>query len=115
LRGAPDVLAARPHARRLECGQRDVLHARPPKEYDHWAALGNDGWSYAEVLPYFKRFEHRERGADAFHGAGGPYNVAELRDPHVLRLAFVEAAVETGLPRNDDFNGTNQEGVGCTK
>jgi len=81
-------------------------------DYDHWAALGNDGWSYADVLPFFKRFEHRERGADAFHGAGGPYNVAELRDPNVLSLAFVEAAVETGLPRNDDFNGTNQEGVG---
>jgi choline dehydrogenase-like flavoprotein len=81
-------------------------------DYDHWAALGNHGWSYAEVLPYFKRFEHRERGADAFHGAGGPYNVAELRDPNALSLAFVDAAVEAGLPRNDDFNGASQEGAG---
>jgi choline dehydrogenase-like flavoprotein len=80
-------------------------------DYDPWAALGNDGWGYADVLPYFKCFEHRERGADAFHGAGGPYNVAELRDHNALSLAFVEAAVEAGLPRNDDFNGANQEGV----
>ncbi|HJP99457.1 MAG TPA: choline dehydrogenase [Rhodanobacteraceae bacterium] len=81
-------------------------------DYDHWASLGNTGWSYAEVLPYFKRFENRERGADGFHGTGGPYNVAELRDPNELSLAFVEAAVETGLPRNDDFNGARQEGAG---
>ncbi len=81
-------------------------------DYDHWAALGNDGWSYADVLPYFKRFENRERGVDAFHGAGGPYNVADLRDPNALSLAFVEAAVEAGLPRNDDFNGASQEGAG---
>lgn len=81
-------------------------------DYDHWAALGNNGWSYAEVLPWFKRFENRERGADAFHGIGGPYNVAELRDPNALSLAFVEAAIQTGLRRNEDFNGANQEGAG---
>jgi choline dehydrogenase-like flavoprotein len=82
-------------------------------DYDHWAELGNRGWSYAEVLPYFKRLENRERGgADAFHGSGGPYNVAELRDPNILSRIFVEAAVETGMPRNDDFNGATQEGAG---
>lgn len=83
-----------------------------PMDYDHWAALGNGGWSYAEVLPYFRRFENRERGAGPLHGAGGPYNVAELRDPNELSLAFVEAAIETGLRRNDDFSGTQQEGAG---
>ena len=67
-------------------------------DYDYWAALGNDGWSCAGVLPYFKRFEHRERGADAFHGAGGPYNVAELRDPNALSLALVEAAAPQTAP-----------------
>lgn len=82
------------------------------KDYDHWAALGNDGWRYADVLPYFKRIENRERGANEFHGVGGPYNVAELRDPNALSLAFIEAAIEGGLPRNDDFNGATQEGVG---
>lgn len=82
------------------------------QDYDRWAALGNDGWSYAEVLPYFRRFENRERGAGPFHGSGGPYNVAELRDPNELSLAFVRAAVETGLPRSDDFNGARQEGAG---
>ncbi|HEX7130369.1 MAG TPA: choline dehydrogenase [Rhodanobacteraceae bacterium] len=82
-------------------------------DYDHWAALGNAGWSYADVLPYFKSFENRERGgADAFHGSGGPYNAAELRDPNLLSRIFVEAAVQTGLPRNDDFNGATQEGAG---
>ncbi len=81
-------------------------------DYDHWAGLGNDGWSYDEVLPYFRRFENCERGADAFHGVGGPYNVAELRDPNLLSRTFVRAAVETGLPRNDDFNGARQEGAG---
>ncbi len=81
-------------------------------DYDHWAELGNDGWGYDEVLPYFRRFENRERGADAFHGTGGPCNVAELRDPNVLSRIFVRAAAETGLPRNDDFNGIRQEGAG---
>ena len=81
-------------------------------DYDHWAALGNDGWRYDDVLPYFKRAEHNERGADAYHGTGGPLNVADLRSPTPLSHVFVEAAAEIGLPRNPDFNGARQEGVG---
>ncbi|MDE2465890.1 MAG: GMC family oxidoreductase N-terminal domain-containing protein, partial [Alphaproteobacteria bacterium] len=53
-------------------------------DYDHWAALGNDGWSYSDVLPYFKSTEHQERGEDAYHGVGGPLNVADLRSPNVI-------------------------------
>jgi len=81
-------------------------------DYDHWAALGNPGWSYAEVLPLFRRAENHERGADPFHGAGGPLNVAELRSPNVLSGVYIEAAVAAGYPRNDDFSGASQEGVG---
>lgn len=81
-------------------------------DYDQWAALGNPGWSYADVLPYFKRAEHQERGADAFHGVDGPLNVAELRSPNPMSLAFVQAGQEIGLPYNHDFNGAAQEGVG---
>jgi choline dehydrogenase len=81
-------------------------------DYDGWAGLGNAGWSYAEVLPYFKRAEHQERGADDYHGVGGPLNVADLRDVNPLSRAFVEACVEVGLPRNGDFNGVEQAGAG---
>lgn len=80
-------------------------------DYDHWAALGNAGWSYAQVLPLFKRAENHERGADAFHGVGGPLNVAELRSPNVLTGVYVNAAVQAGFVENKDFNGANQEGV----
>lgn len=83
-----------------------------PRDYDDWAAAGNPGWGWADVLPLFKRSEHNERGADAFHGTGGPLNVAELRSPHAASLAFVEAGVQAGHPRNADFNGATQEGVG---
>ncbi|MFY9316335.1 MAG: GMC family oxidoreductase N-terminal domain-containing protein [Burkholderiales bacterium] len=83
-----------------------------PRDYDDWAAAGNPGWGWADVLPMFKRSEHNERGADTFHGTGGPLNVAELRSPHAASLAFVEAAVQAGHPRNADFNGAMQEGVG---
>lgn len=81
-------------------------------DYDEWARLGNVGWSYQDVLPYFRRAEHHERGADAFHGTGGPLNVANLRSPNVLTSAFVTAGTQVGIPRNDDFNGAEQEGVG---
>jgi choline dehydrogenase-like flavoprotein len=83
-----------------------------PRDYDDWAAAGNPGWSWPDVLPLFKRSEHNERGADAYHGAGGPLNVAELRSPQAVSLAFVEAAVQAGYPRNADFNGASQEGAG---
>lgn len=81
-------------------------------DYDHWAALGNRGWSYADVLPLFKRSEHHEGGASVFHGTGGPLNVAQLRTPNILSGVFVEAGVELGYARTTDFNGARQEGVG---
>ena len=83
-----------------------------PRDYDDWAAAGNPGWGWADVLPLFRRGEHNERGADAFHGTGGPLNVAELRSPQAASLAFVEAGVQAGHARNADFNGATQEGVG---
>ena len=83
-----------------------------PDDYDQWASLGNPGWSFAELLPYFKRSENQERGASEFHGSGGPLNVADLRTPCRLTGVFVDAGVEAGLTRNADFNGERQDGVG---
>jgi choline dehydrogenase-like flavoprotein len=83
-----------------------------PSDYDQWAALGNTGWSWAEVLPYFKRSEHNERGADAYHGVGGPLNVKDLTSPNRFGKIFWEAAVQAGFKYNADFNGSDQEGVG---
>jgi len=80
--------------------------------YDDWQAAGNDGWGYAEVLAAFKRSEHQERGADAYHGVGGPLNVADLRDANPLSGVFVDAARELGFPLNADFNGAEQQGFG---
>jgi choline dehydrogenase len=80
--------------------------------FDQWQALGNDGWSYADVLPYFKKAEHRERGASAYHGVGGPLNVFELSTINPLTSAFIAAGEELGWSRNDDFNGASQEGFG---
>ncbi len=81
-------------------------------DYDQWAALGNPGWSFDEVLPYFKRAEHNERGADAFHGEGGPLNVMNLRSPNRFGPVFVEAGKQAGFTVNPDFNGAEQEGIG---
>ncbi|HEX5504755.1 MAG TPA: choline dehydrogenase [Thermomicrobiales bacterium] len=83
-----------------------------PADYDGWAALGNEGWSWAEVLPFFKKAQNQERGESEHHGVGGPVNVADLRDPNPLSLAFVQACAERRLPLNDDFNGASQEGFG---
>ncbi len=82
------------------------------EDFNHWRQLGNAGWSFDDVLPYFRRAEDNERGADEFHGAGGPLGVSDLRDRHPLAVAYVEAAVQCGYPRNDDFNGAVQEGAG---
>ena len=82
------------------------------RDYDQWAALGSPGWSFDEVLPYFKRAEHNERGADTFHGVGGPLNVMDLRSPNRFGSIFVEAGKQAGFPVNRDFNGAEQEGVG---
>ena len=80
--------------------------------YDQWAQMGNEEWSYADVLPYFKKSEHQENGGDTYHGINGPLNVADLRDPNPLTDAFVQAGIQAGYPRNNDFNGANQEGIG---
>ncbi len=81
-------------------------------DYDRWAALGASGWSYDEVLPYFKKSEDQERGTDDFHSDGGPLSVVGCRAKNPLSDVFVEAARELQLPVNDDFNGARQEGVG---
>jgi choline dehydrogenase len=82
------------------------------EDFNFWRQLGNAGWSFDDVLPYFRKAEDNERGADQFHGAGGPLAVSDLRDRHPLAEAYVEAALQCGYPRNDDFNGATQEGAG---
>jgi choline dehydrogenase-like flavoprotein len=83
-----------------------------PADYDHWARLGNKGWSYEDVLPVFRKSEHNERLEDRFHGRGGLLNVADHRFRHPLSEMFVAAARETGVPENADFNGASQDGCG---
>jgi choline dehydrogenase len=80
-----------------------------PEDFDAWET---PGWSFGELLPYFKRSEDQARGADALHGSGGPLAVADQSEPHELCDAFIDAAVQAGHPRNDDFNGPVQEGAG---
>lgn len=82
------------------------------KDYDDWAAMGNSGWSYAEVLPYFKKSEHNEEFNDEYHGQGGPLNVAALRTDNPFQQVYVNAAKEAGFAINRDFNGASQEGLG---
>ncbi len=82
-------------------------------DYDQWSSLGNSGWDYASVLPYFKKSENQERGPSEYHGTGGPLNVANLRTLNPLTQAFVDAAIDLGLNPNSDFNGSSQEGCGA--
>lgn len=82
-------------------------------DFDEWAALGNTGWGYEDVLPYFRRAENQERGENEYHGVGGPLDVADIRMRHPLYDAFLESAVAAGHRRNDDFNGAEQEGAGA--
>lgn len=90
-----------------------LLYIRGQKEdYDHWAALGNKGWSYRDVLPYFKKSEDQIRGANTYHGVGGPLKVSDLRLRRPIAEHFIAAARDTGIPFNEDFNGPDQEGVG---
>ena len=90
-----------------------LLYVRGQAEdYDHWRQLGNAGWSFADVLPYFKRSERQANGGDDYHGAEGPLSVANLVERNPLCEAFIQSAVASGIPRNDDFNGPIQEGVG---
>jgi choline dehydrogenase len=81
-------------------------------DYDHWASLGNTGWGYADVLPFFKNSEDNTRGADAFHSVGGPLRVSDPVSLHPLLDAWIDAAQQAGHPRNTDFNGVEQDGVG---
>jgi choline dehydrogenase len=81
-------------------------------DYDGWAATGLAGWGWEDVLPYFIRAEDNERGAGDLHGAGGPLSVIDGRSRYRTCEAFIEAGVQAGLPRNEDFNGPTQEGVG---
>jgi choline dehydrogenase-like flavoprotein len=83
-----------------------------PSDYDDWAALGARGWSFAEVLPYFKRSEGNERFGGTLHGGEGPLNVADLVSPSPLIDNFLRSCEHLQLPRNPDFNGPTQEGVG---
>jgi choline dehydrogenase len=90
-----------------------LIYIRGQREdYDHWAALGNRGWGYDEVLPYFIRSEANQRGAGPYHGGDGPLKVSDIGAPHELIEAFIAGARDQGVPRNDDFNGARQEGAG---
>jgi choline dehydrogenase len=82
------------------------------QDYDRWAAAGNSGWSYADVLPYFRRLEHASFGDPAFHGTNGPLWCSPIGRRHELIEAIIAGAGELGIPRNDDFNGAHQEGAG---
>src|SRR5271156_4648047 len=84
-------------------------HAR---DYDRWRQMGCEGWSFADVLPYFKRAEANENGGDDFHGGVGPLHVSNGRSGNPLFRAFVQAGVEAGFPQTQDFNGAQQEGFG---
>ncbi len=81
-------------------------------DYDHWAELGNEGWSYEEMLNFFKKAEHFEPGDGRFHGEGGPLNVTELTEVHPVSEGLVEAMQEAGIDYNPDFNGERQAGCG---
>ena len=83
-----------------------------PHDYNHWAALGNDGWSYADVLPYFIRSENNERFHNSYHGQSGPLSVSDLRTDNPLQQRYLDAAKAQGYPILDDFNGPDQEGLG---
>jgi len=90
-----------------------LLYVRGQHEdYDRWRQHGNLGWGFDDVLPYFKKAEDQTRGADDFHGVGGPLPVSDWRHADPLSAAFVDAAAEVGFPKNSDFNGATQEGAG---
>jgi choline dehydrogenase len=84
-----------------------------PADFDEWAAMGNTGWSWDEVLPWFRKLEDNEQGADAWRGAGGPMRVSDVSGQvHPLCKVYLQAGGQAGLPHNPDFNGASQEGVG---
>lgn len=109
--GRPDVW---PAGKRLGGGSsiNGMMFIRGHKwDYDRWAALGATGWDYASVLPYFRRLEHNERGADAWRGQGGPIAVSEVRSRYEVTDEWIEAAQQSGIPRSPDLNGETAEGV----
>jgi len=83
-----------------------------PRDYDDWAADGATGWAWRDVLPAFLRSEANTRGASPLHGTQGPLHVADLRHVNPLSRVFIDAGTQLGLPRNDDFNGATQPGIG---
>jgi choline dehydrogenase len=83
-----------------------------PKDYDGWAAAGCQGWSYREVLPFFKRAEDNERFSNEAHGTGGPLGVSDQRYTHPLTKDWLKACQDIGIPYNDDFNSGSQAGCG---
>ncbi|MFY7917085.1 MAG: GMC family oxidoreductase [Rubrivivax sp.] len=90
-----------------------LIYIRGQREdFDHWAALGNQGWGFDDVLPLFIRSEANQRGASAFHGDQGPLRVSDIGARHELIEAFIAGAGDIGVPRNEDFNGATQEGAG---
>ena len=82
------------------------------QDFDLWRQMGCTGWSYNDILPYFRRAENQERGEDEFHGKGGPLDISDLRAPHELHDAFIGACQDAGFKANPDFNGADQEGAG---
>ncbi len=89
-----------------------LLYVRGQAEdYDRWSQLGNKGWSFKEVLPYFKKSEDQERGESQYHGIGGPLKVSDLRLRRPIADFFIKAAIQVGIPFNEDYNGEKQEGV----
>jgi len=82
------------------------------QDYDRWRELGNAGWGFDDVLPFFKKSEDNSRGANHYHGVGGPQKVSDLRLRRPIAEHFIQAATEKGIPRNEDYNGEIQEGVG---
>jgi len=109
--GRPDVW---PAGRRLGGGSsiNGMMFIRGHRwDYDRWAELGAAGWDYASVLPYFRRLEHNERGADAWRGQGGPIAVSEVRSRYEVTEEWIEAAQQAGIIRSPDLNGETAEGV----
>ena len=90
-----------------------LLYVRgQPADYDHWRQLGNTGWAWQDVLPYFRRAEDQQHGENEWHGVGGPLAVQDKRIDRDICAAFITACEQVGIPRNDDFNGPDQEGAG---
>lgn len=82
------------------------------RDFDEWSRIGNHGWGWSDMLPWFKKAEDQQKGPDEWHGVGGPLSVSDPSEPHPLCDAWIAAGEEAGYPRNRDFNGASQEGVG---